>query len=123
MAPLIAFSVAVSGVMPFTLTAGTNAAETPSNAHMVLSNGQITCGEFLTDSPHTQASDTEWVLGYISGRNREAPAGRRMAGTSFTAPDSVTAWLQNYCRTHALNHLVEAADELRTEFLLREGPR
>ena len=27
--------------------------------YMVLSNGQVTCGEFLSDAPETQASDTE----------------------------------------------------------------
>ena len=123
MATLITVSVAVSCAMLFSLTAGTNAAETSGGAYMILSNGQITCGEFLADSPHSQSTDMEWVLGYISGRNREAPVGSRMAGISFTVGDSVTAWLQNYCQTHALNHLVEAADELRAEFLRREGPR
>ena len=46
-----------------------------------------------------------------------------MAGISFTVGESVTALLQNYCRAHALNHLVVAADELGAEFLRREGPR
>jgi len=88
---------------------------------MILSNGTITCGEFLSDSVPTQAADTEWVLGYISGRNMESSKGSRMAGSSFTAPQSASAWLQNYCRTHPLNRLAEAADALRDEFLRRES--
>ena len=68
----------------------------------------------------TQASDTEWVLGYISGVNLNAPAGTRSAGHSFHKPEDATAWLQNYCRAHALDYLVKAADELRAEFLRRE---
>jgi hypothetical protein len=87
----------------------------------VLSNGAITCGEFLADGERTQASDTEWVLGYITGRNRVAPLGSRNAGSSFTAPAAVTAWLQDYCRTHALDYLIGAAEALRIEFLRREA--
>lgn len=87
----------------------------------VLSNGYITCGEFLNDNEASQAGgDTEWVLGYITGRNRDAALGSRYAGSSFTAPASVTVWLQNYCRTHALDRLFQAADSLRAEFLRRE---
>jgi hypothetical protein len=89
---------------------------------MILSNGQITCGEFLSDNPQTQSADAEWVLGYISGRNRESPPGSRFVGTSFRTPESITAWLQNYCRTHALNEFIQAADALRDELLQREGP-
>lgn len=88
--------------------------------YVILSNGQITCGDFLSDNPSTQASDTEWVLGYISGLNKSAPVGSRNAGASFTTPASVTAWLQNYCRTHALDFLPSAAEALRAEFLRRE---
>jgi hypothetical protein len=33
------------------------------------------------------------------------------------------AWLQDYCRTHALDHLADAADGLRDEFLRRESMR
>ena len=87
---------------------------------LVLSNGQITCGEFLADNERTQNADIEWVLGYISGRNQEAPAGSQMAGASFTTVEPVKVWLQNYCRNHPFNLLVTAADELRAEFLRRE---
>jgi hypothetical protein len=100
---------------------GTSAAEPASEPSMILSNGTITCGGFLSDSVPTQAADTEWVLGYISGRNTESSTGSRMAGTSFTAPQSAFAWLQNYCRTHPFDRLAEAADAMRDEFLRRES--
>ena len=104
------------------LTPTARAANPLAESYSVLSNGYITCGEFLSDNPGSQAADAVWVLGYITGRNRDSPAGSRNAGTSFTAPSSVTAWLQNYCQTHALDRLVEAADALRAEFLRRERP-
>jgi hypothetical protein len=113
---------AISISMLLGFARSTNAVEAFSGVSMVLSNGTITCGEFLSDSPPTQAADTEWVLGYISGRNRESSVGSRMAGASFTAPQSVTAWLQNHCRTHPLDRLADAADKLRDDFLRRESP-
>jgi hypothetical protein len=119
---LSAFFAAASGAMLFSLVSETSAAETSGGSYMIPSNGQITCGEFLSDSPRSQATDTEWVLGYISGRNRVSASGR-MAGSSFKAPESVMAWLQDYCRTHALDHLADAADGLRDEFLRRESMR
>src|SRR5580658_9664411 len=103
-------SVAVSSALVLCWAMSVTAADTADGPFMVLSNGQITCGEFLTDAPRTQSADTEWVLGYVSGRNRGSPPGSRNAGISFTAPDSVTAWLQNYCRTHSLDPLIEAAE-------------
>jgi hypothetical protein len=64
---LSAFFAAASGAMLFSLVSETSAAETSGGSYMIPSNGQITCGEFLSDSPRSQATDTEWVLGYISG--------------------------------------------------------
>jgi hypothetical protein len=122
MAVTARLTVAVAGALLINWAVTVTAAEPNDGPFMVLSNGQITCGEFLADNPRSQAADTEWVLGYVSGRNSSSLAGSRNAGISFTAPDSVTAWLQNYCRTHSLDHLVEAAEELRSEFLRREGP-
>jgi len=40
-----------------------------------------------------------------------------------TRPEAVFAWLQDHCRSHALDPLVNAADSLTAEFLRREGPK
>ena len=90
-------------------------------AFLVLSNGTETCGAMLADNQPALAADVEWVLGYISGLNRHAPPGERYAGSSFRHGASVSAWLQNYCQTHALDSLAQAADALRAEFLRREA--
>jgi hypothetical protein len=63
----------------------------------------------------------EWVLGYISGRNREDVLPReRLVGSSFQRTDTVIAWLQNYCRSHSLDFLMAAADNLRADFQRHE---
>jgi hypothetical protein len=114
-------SAAVLAIVLSNPTSLAKAASPSDRTYMVLSNGQVECGEFLSDNPLSQKADVEWVLGYISGRNREASQGSRMAGVSFKRPEAVLVWLQDYCRTHSLDLLVDAADGLRAEFLRREG--
>jgi hypothetical protein len=123
MAPMIARSSAALVAILLMLTAGANADETADAPSLVLSNGIITCGDFLADNRNTQELDASWVLGYISGRNRNSPDGYRTAGSSYTTSASITAWLQNYCRGHALDRLFMAGEELRNEFLRREAKR
>jgi hypothetical protein len=85
-----------------------------------LSEGATTCGEFIAQ-PAMQAVRTAWVLGYISGRNREAISPReRLIGSSFQQPATVLAWLQSYCQSHSLDTLLVAADELRADFQRHE---
>jgi hypothetical protein len=86
-----------------------------------LSEGATTCGEFVAE-PWMQSSRMEWVLGYISGRNREAVSpGNRIIGGSFQQPATVIAWLQNYCQFHSLDTLLNAADRLRDDFQRHEA--
>ena len=60
----------------------------------ILSEGATTCGEFTTE-PETQTIRMEWILGYISGRNREAALPRdRLIGRS-TATVSVDDIIRN----------------------------
>ena len=76
----------------------------------VLSEGATTCGEFVAQ-PQMQTIRMEWVLGYISGRNREAASPRdRLIGHSFERTDTVLGWLQSYCQAHSLDYLLNAAD-------------
>src|SRR5437764_12556041 len=76
--------------------------------------GGTTCGEFIAQPGIMQTVRMEWVLVYISGRNREAALPReRDIGTSFQQPATVIGWLQSYCRSHSLDTLISAADNLR----------
>jgi hypothetical protein len=85
-----------------------------------LSEGATTCGEFIAQ-PAMQAVRVAWVLGYISGRNREAISPReRFIGSSFQQPATVLGWLQSYCQSHSLDPLLVAADELRADFQRHE---
>jgi hypothetical protein len=87
----------------------------------ILSEGATTCGEFIAE-PGMQGVRMEWVLGYISGRNREATSSRdRLIGSSFQQPATVIGWLQSYCRLHSLDALVKAADDLRADFQRHEA--
>jgi hypothetical protein len=86
---------------------------------MVLSEGASTCGEFVAE-PEKQAMRMEWVLGYISGRNLEAPSAERFAGRSFQKPATVIGWLQTYCGSRAMQPLFQAGEDLRAEFLRQE---
>jgi hypothetical protein len=86
-----------------------------------LSEGATTCGEFVAQ-PLMQSERMEWVLGYISVRNREAISpSERTIGRSFQQPATVIAWLQNYCQVHSLDMLIDAADHLRADFQRHEG--
>jgi hypothetical protein len=86
-----------------------------------LSEGATTCGEFVAE-PWMQSARMEWVLGYISGRNRESSSpDERNIGSSFQEPATVIAWLQNYCQAHSLDRLLNAADHLRADFQRHEG--
>jgi hypothetical protein len=93
---------------------------TPS---LVLSDGATTCGEYIAE-PDVRTLRAAWVLGYISGRNRQAISPQdRMIGTSFDKPAALKGWLLNYCQSHSLDDLNRAADDLRAEFLKREQGR
>jgi hypothetical protein len=89
----------------------------------ILSEGATTCGEYIAQ-PATRGARMEWVLGYISGRNREAASPReRMIGTSFDKPATIDGWLLSYCQSHSLDTMNQAADDLRADFLKREQGR
>jgi hypothetical protein len=88
---------------------------------LMLSEGATTCGEFIAE-PGMQTVRMEWVLGYISSRNREATSSRnRFIGRSFQQPATVIGSLQSYCRLHSLDVLVKAADDLRAHFQRHEA--
>lgn len=89
----------------------------------ILSNGQDSCGEFLAGGTQHQEVDIEWILGFISGVNAMSPAGERMVGRSIRDIEAVTAWVQEYCRSHPLDYMPNAAGTLRVELSKREVGR
>jgi hypothetical protein len=105
----------------FWLTSAVHAFDVTREPFYTLSEGGTTCGEFIAQ-PQMQTIRMEWVLGYISGRNREAASPReRFIGRSFERTDTVLGWLQSYCRSHSLGPLFKAADDLRADFERHEG--
>jgi hypothetical protein len=89
---------------------------------MVLSNGVYQCGEYLSATWGGQMATVEWVLGYISGLNAASTGAMRMTGASaLQQPEAVHSWLLNYCQSHALAPIVDAAGQLRIEAAGREG--
>jgi hypothetical protein len=95
------------------------AADTRDTPYFLLSEGSTTCGEYIAQ-PELKAARLEWVLGYISGRNRESRGAERMAGTTLKMPATTVVWLEHYCPAHALDMLATAADKLRAEAWSRE---
>lgn len=100
-----------------------NAFDVTDNSFLVLSEGASTCGEYISE-PTFRTSRMTWVLGYISGRNRQSASLQdRNIGTSFNKPAAVDGWLLSFCQFHSLDTLVKAADALRADFLKREQGR
>lgn len=113
--------IAVVLTTPFFLTGTARGLDINNAVWVDLSEGATTCGEFIAQ-PGMRAVRMEWVLGYISGRNRQANSPReRSIGSSFSQPATVIGWLQSYCRVHGLGTLTEAADDLRADFQRHEG--
>jgi hypothetical protein len=98
------------------------AASNPRDApFFAVGDATTTCGEF-TAQPEATEKRLDWVLGYISGRNREALGSERETGDpSLKMPATVLGWLESYCGSHALDTLIFAADRLRSETIKREG--
>jgi hypothetical protein len=112
---LTALTVATT-VLPF----AARAIDVSREPFYTLGEGATTCGEFVAQ-PQMQTIRTEWVLGYISGRNREAASpGGRLIGRSFGRTDTVLGWLQSYCQAHSFDTLLKAADDLRADFQRHE---
>jgi hypothetical protein len=100
-----------------------HAGDTINTPFLALSEGATTCGEYIAQ-PTARVSRMEWVMGYISGRNREAASPReRNIGTSYYKAETIDGWLLSYCQTHSLDVLVKAADDLRAAFQRREQGR
>jgi hypothetical protein len=118
---LFAVGAVVAGMCVLPASAQINSSK---GTAAVLSNGQNSCGEFLAGDRQSQAINLSWILGYITGANsRGQAANDRSVGGSFRDPEAATAWVQQYCRSHAFDYVFQAAEALREEFAKREGRR
>ena len=72
------------------------------------------CVQFLSDNYLQQTIELEWMLGYITGRNREASnISERILGHGLGDINADFVWLKRYCGEHPFAPLYVAADALR----------
>lgn len=86
---------------------------------VVLGEGTMSCSEFVSQ-PNRQILSAAWVLGYISGANSRAGTSEAMTSPPSDEWKTIVVWLQNFCRSHARDMLVSAAENLRQEYLTEQ---
>jgi hypothetical protein len=90
-----------------------------------LGEGIISCGRWSADrknytQPAFSATDTAWLLGFISAFNLYMlNVDDDVARSSDTR--GMTAWIDNYCAMHPLDSLESAAASLIDELVRRTG--
>lgn len=84
----------------------------------VMGTGTLSCGAWTAarrDPYSTQArAEQQWILGYIVGISDAD----KMDPLKGTDPESVSAWIDNYCAANPLKDQIEAA---RAFMLARTG--
>ena len=81
------------------------------------------CGQWTADRKGGSASAAfvqSWVLGILSGYNWWGPGDGDVSNGSDTA--ALYGWLDEYCRTNALDNLFDAAVKLIGEMERRDHP-
>jgi hypothetical protein len=77
----------------------------------------LTCGTYLETSADNRRMFGWWLAGFVSGQNA--------AKNREQSPDLATAqaWVDNWCRSHALDQFAFAAVKLDEELDLRAKAR
>jgi hypothetical protein len=84
-----------------------------ANAKVIMGAGAASCGAWSKPRDmDDKFKNSQWLLGFLSGIN---DANNGPDFLSHTDADGVIAWVDNYCRQHPLDHIVEAASKLATE--------
>jgi hypothetical protein len=88
----------------------------------VVGTGARSCGDWKADHQHEDAvsvSDDAWVAGYLSGYSIWS------ADDAPKLPDlgARSTWMNNYCRSHPLDHILEAVNQLIFELQRRQAAR
>lgn len=88
----------------------------------VLGYGAASCGTWLEDRREASFAGLaaeSWVQGYLTAFNVYGPSPTRDI-TVNTDHAGAAAWIDNYCRTHPLADIREAADALIAELLRQQ---
>jgi hypothetical protein len=111
--------IVIAGVLA-TTTASTSVSSA-QEAQALGAGGQL-CGEWTTERQKASATQSasgtlwgqsQWILGYVSAMNLAlAPHTNFAEGLKGSA---MLAWVDNYCRSHALDQLATAASALVLE--------
>jgi hypothetical protein len=89
-------------------------------AQAVIVRGMPSCGTWVQTR---QAGDMAsignrlWLIGFLSG----VAAGTQKDLLKTTDNDSITLWMDNYCRANPLNDLEDGAETLAKELMKRKG--
>ena len=89
----------------------------------VLGAGNSSCGTWLDnreaddDDPWETIIDSQWVNGYLTGRQDGEASGLTEQQTSDAAARNI--WLDNYCQANPLDDLTDAARGLWHELASR----
>ena len=93
------------------------AGEADAGSFRVWGEGVILCDTWISDrhSDLTMANhEFSWVEGYITGLNSGLPSASSNNGQvgEHLAAEGAKVWLDNYCQSHPLDMLSQAADKL-----------
>jgi hypothetical protein len=116
-------TVHVSGLVAAALLSGLvveTATTSAARNFTALGHGNNSCGEWLAGIPSSHLVMQSWVLGFVSAYNVYGPdsSGNLTAGTDS---NGLFAWVDNYCQTHPLDSLAQAADQLVITLRLRRS--
>jgi hypothetical protein len=89
---------------------------------MVIGYGNVSCGGWSLARHHRSSLTSAyegWVEGYFTGYNQWAKTGPNiMGGTDI---DGVDAAIDNFCTTHPLSTILEAAENTLSDLMVRKN--
>jgi len=94
-----------------------------SGAYTIRGPGTVSCGTWTQDRQsrgHLAFQDSAWVSGYVTAVNNYLWRGKDIAaGIDASGLD---AWVDNYCASHPLDSIANAAEALVAELHARPQP-
>ena len=96
----------------------TASADSTQNKFAVFGEGWVTCGQWIEDrgAPMSlpRGADEAWIRGYLTGMNAGMSIFKPpMASVGLNSdPAANNLWIDNWCRTHPLSKINDAAFEL-----------
>jgi hypothetical protein len=80
---------------------------------VTIMGSQASCGKWVQQRSLPQhparAQDEAWIAGYLSGINIAASSGDLLRGLD---DEAIYSWMDNYCRSHPLEGIADAAEKL-----------